>query len=252
MDLKQLDRFCMQFEDSWRLDQPHSFPFQFYHSKSPKFGSATEILAEICMIDMQRRWQHWSRKDLSGMKAVDVLEQLSRLPTYEQYSAIAAERGFVFEATDVVELKSSEFSARQKYGDLPAPSEADVDVRLTPAKRVSRPTVSVLKSGQRVYECDIWGKVEVGRQAYGEPEFPVLIEDSTPPKLLCAEGMDASISRNQFTASLVSRRYSIVTNTSANRTFVVNYDQFVLAPRSNGVFAIPFSVNLGDTTVRFE
>lgn len=186
------------------------------------------------------------------MKAADVLEQLSKLPTYEQYSSVAVERGFVFEASDVVELKSSEFSARQKYGDLPAPNEADHDIRLTPTKKISRPTVSVLKSGQRVYKCDIWGKVEVGRQAYGEPEFPALIENSTPPKLLCAEGMDASISRNQFLASLVSRRYSIVTNTSANRTFVVNGDQFALAPRSNGVFALPFDVELGDTAVRFE
>ena len=109
-----------------------------------------------------------------------------------------------------------------------------------------------MKSGQRVYECEIWGKLEVGRQAYGEPEFPALIEGSTPPKLLCAEGMDASISRNQFLASLVSRRYSIVTNTSANRTFAVNGDQFVVTPRSNGVFALPFDVELGDTTVRFE
>ena len=186
------------------------------------------------------------------MKATDVLEQLSRLPTFEQYSSLAAERGFVFNASEVVELKSGEFFARQKYGDLPAPSEADPDIRLTPAKKVSRPTVSVLKSGQRVYECEIWGKLEVGRQAYGEPEFPALIEGSTPPKLLCAEGMDASISRNQFLASLVSRRYSIVTNTSANRTFAVNGDQFVVTPRSNGVFALPFDVELGDTTVRFE
>lgn len=242
----------MEFEDRWRFDQPTNSPFQFFELESPNFGEPIEILTEICVIDMQRHWQHWSTKDLSGMKATDVLEQLSRLPTFEQYSSLAAERGFVFKASDVVELKSSEFAARQKYGDLPAPDEADPDIRLTSAKKVSRPTVSVLKSGQRVYECEIWGKLEVGRQAYGEPEFPALIEGSTPPKLLCAEGMDASISRNQFLASLVSRRYSIVTNTSANRTFAVNGDQFVVTPRSNGVFALPFDVELGDTTVRFE
>ena len=63
--------------------------------------------------------------------------------------------------------------------------------------------------------------------------------------------MDASISRNQFEVSLVSRRFAIVANTSSNRSFLVD-DRLPLLPQVKGVAKLPFEVKLGDTIVRFE
>ena len=251
MDLKQLDEFSMRFENEWTPNQPLAYPFQFFQAEKPVFGEEGEILAEICMIDMQRRWKEWGSRNLAELSAPVVLNSFSQLPKCEDYIDGASKCGVAFTSKDVAELKSVEFLARQKYGDLPTRDSADSDVQLPAARKINRPRVSVVRLGQVVFECETWGKFEVGRQAKGEPEFPCFIENVAIPKLLCAEGMDASISRNQFEVSLVSRRFAIVANTSSNRSFLVD-DRLPLLPQVKGVAKLPFEVKLGDTIVRFE
>jgi hypothetical protein len=249
MDLQELDELYSRFEEVWNVDRPVCFTVKFLRAElSNKFEA--DILAELFMIDMQRRWQEWSSGDLFKRTVQQAVQELSGLPTYHNYLLIAAESGIIFKPTEIFELKKAELESRQQFGDLPNPQEVEPELRVE-LRKVNRPCASVSHSGQRVFESSMWGKLKVGRQSEGEPSSPCLLTDSDTPKLICAAGTDPSISRNQFLISVLARRHAIITNCSRNRAFAID-DEIALEPQAQRVVKFPFFIRLGHTTVHFE
>ena len=253
-NLQQLDELCMRFENDWHVEQPPEFLFRFLELESVKLKSITtlqELSLELCVIDLQRRWQAWNAKDFRDELPENVWQKMKNLPRVADYLRFVSQNSINWEEPDIAELKTAEFDARQKHGDLPAPSQADPDVSLHPIEKIKRPTATISLAGQQVFHCKIWGKLQVGRQAQGEPDFPCLRELESEEKLICAAGQDASISRNQFQVSQISTKYFMIQNTSTNRSFIIDKTRAAV-PGSIQIVRLPLSVVLGDTVVRFS
>jgi hypothetical protein len=251
LEFKHLDEACMQFEDRWSKDQPVCFVFDFFGTVSSHFKDPAPVILELCQIDMQRRWQAWNSKSLSSMSVEQVNTSFSQIPRVRNYLTEAKERNHIFGPTAEIELKSCEFASRQKYGDLPCPSEADDEVQPAKLATLKRPLAIIQREGTEVFRHAIWGKTTVGRQAKGEPKFPGYSEEHAPAKLICSEGSDPSISREQFSVAMASSQFAIITNGSRNRCFTINKHR-VVEPDTSEVIGLPFDVELGHTIVSFR
>ena len=253
-EIQQLDKFCERFEVAWDEEKPRDFPIRFLQANSVRGVSDSRLFAEVCVIDQQRRWQAWSTLDLSGDSVSVARELYSKLPRTTDYQLQAREGNVVLDKFAVRELMSCEFNCRLVYGDLPCPDEAGVGLELVQLSDIVRPTATIWVADKSVFRRSVWGNVKAGRQAKGEPHFPSLHHCEDYNKLICAEGEDSSISRNQFLASCISLRHLILTNSSTNRGFYVyeGVNRTSVSPGTSVLLRWPFVIQLGATKIKFS
>jgi len=225
---------------------------EFARASKQQIGDPWELIVELCVIDMERHWQHWATLNLDVLPRADVMDRFNALPRSGTYraAALAGEEGH-FSEIQLNDLQRAEMKARQKYGDLPHPSEFQVELSNRELEKIKRPTVSILIDGIESYRTKVWGTFQVGRQAKGEPRAPSFYEFGEEDKLICADGMDPSISRDQARIQLLSNRFSKVENQSTNRGFSIN-EMIETNPGSSVVVKLPLTIQLGKIEVTLQ
>ena len=221
-ELATIDHLAIEFERQWSFEQPISGIFDFVAGQRLPSNLALGLTLELAIVDLERRWQNWGKRDFVDAQPAEVEQQLRQLPTHTDYLAAFQAFQQTLSLDMLTELRTCEWKARLAYGDSPTvPNDMLAYVsnyvdRFSPLIRVEDPTTA------SEYTVNLLGSMSIGRQAQGEPEPPQLHIEQARRKLICVPGRDALVSRNQLRASIMNRGHCLVENTSQNRWFSAN------------------------------
>ena len=242
MNLKQIDQIAMTFERDWQHDQPVERIIQTLKNADLDNHFVPELATELVLIDLDRRWQHWEQQIASLDDAQVLLDTLAEIPTADTYCRLIAFHSIPISDTQLDELLRLEFSARAKYGDAPVPrlelAEATLQ-QLEPYK----PNISIERESKKMFAGSFWGPIQVGRQSKNQPEpFQWHVQDEQRT-LVCADGQNTKISRNQLGLNVVSFKKAVLKNRSSNRHIATN-GNVIVAPGQSVIVKFPIVIDL--------
>lgn len=247
LDLEFVDKIAMQFEADWVASYRYKdlIAFASRHFGDP--DACCAIIPELIMIDLDRRWKEFSDWVESAENADQALAKIDEIPTPADY--ITESKNFAFQMHDehCAEIIKHDFLIRAGY-DIRSYPGAQIPAELIEKVRGSNPEITVFIAGEQKFRQSTWGRFEIGRRDTGEPapfDWSCL-EAST--KLVCADLMDTSVSRNQAIVQYVGRKRAVLKNTSRNRCFETN-KRCLLSPGQAAIIDLPTTIILNNILI---
>ncbi len=252
IELERIDDICTSFEEVWNPDLPwQSLPEYVARYETAGTREFAELLAEMAQIDLERRWRFLAQisADAQQIETSAGFAARNKIPRCQDYLALFTDECQAISIRRT--LEDCELRSRLKYGDVPIPGRVVTD--FAPTSRYERymPTVSVFFSGRNRFTAPFCGTLLVGRQDVEEPDPPVMIAQTHGSKLICAPLEDKSISRLQFTVTVIAGNSTRIANSSSNTFFCIGESLF-LKPGESQIVQFPVEVKLGTTIIRLR
>lgn len=248
LSMRELDAVCCKFDSEWQPVQKLA-DLRLYAEQrvEPENESFNDLLLELVLIDVQKRWQYRAQQLMlmaDGTNRLRTNEWCLNPPNYWEYAGL-------FSADDeasarLLTLAQAELDARWEFGDVP-----DIETysrRIPGVKRpeVELPKVRILRWGQILFETELIGRTLVGRQDADEPAAPAC-HQGVIRKVVCADLTERFISRTQLYIECCCRNLIRLENGSEKRPISLGSDQFL----SQGASCLwplwqPLSIPLND------
>lgn len=247
VDLEQIDQIAMEFESVWRVPMNLAEICRFADWRCGQDTAGPDLIVELLMIDFDRRWQTFAAGIEQGQHVLELLIQCDSLPTAQDYCVDLQAAGRPLPDHWSQALIQHEYVTRARLGDIPRPGP-DLASEVVRKLETARPEILIQEAGQAPWRQQVWGRIQVGRQAAHEPLPFCLIPLESFDRVVCT-GLDNSrISRQQAMIRMVSAQFAIIENCSRNREFTLNRAT-TLCPGDQVVAALPFSFQLDELKV---
>lgn len=253
LSLEDIDRIAVEFEENWTSG---IFLSEIRHlverNASPGTSSFSELLVELILIDIERRWRHrcdhmqYRFHSTPGCSSSD-----SELPpALNDYMNLFPH--LPVDKAILRQLAQNELSARWRFGDVPDLRSYEKDIDGLRKPDVITPIIKITMSNGVQSQLDLIGQVIIGRQAMGEPPPPSIL-DWNPKKLICAKTDDITTSRNQVVVQCLAQGLVTISNKSTNRNLFISPNTNV-EPGKYRVFELKTSIKipLKDAIVSIE
>lgn len=247
LDIEFMDKIAMQFEAAWTPACTYEGLLAVANRYSDNSSNVGEIIRELVMIDLDRRWKEFSVWIKSADNADDALQRMCEIPTPADYLAESDQSPCRLRDEDYVEIIKHDFLIRGAYAirSFPTPQ---VPKALVEKVRRSNPEITVIEAGEQKLHEQTWGCFTIGRRDNGEPAPFQWLRDSTGTKLICADSRDTGVSRNQVAVQYVCRSRAVLKNTSVNRCFGTNEMCFV-SPGQAAIVELPTTIILNSLRI---
>lgn len=247
LDLEFVDKIAMQFEADWapnyRFEDLVAFANQ--HFDDPDAFRA--ILPEIIMIDLDRRWKHFSFWVKTADDAEEALVRIDEIPTPVDYITEAKKFSLPLHDEHCIEIIKHDFLVRAGYHIRSTPN-AQIPSELIERVRASNPKITILLAKDLKFCQSTWGHFTIGRRDDGEPEPYQWSCSQASSKLVCADLRDTGVSRNQALVQYVSPQRAVLKNTSRNRCFET-HKRCLLSPGQAALVELPTTIILNDIQI---
>lgn len=243
-NLNILDQIAMKFEAHWSAEMAIADIPRFLTGETLCAEEKREILLELAMVDIDRRWQDYCLKIYHESKPDDLLHWKEMLPSAADYALLFFTYEQAIRRTTLEELREHEFVTRARLGDIPRPTGGLSSTVVEKIKN-ARPSIEVWKGGSIIFRQNVWGKLEIGRQASGEPNPCCVHETADSCKLICVPSGYDRISRRQSVISMLTPSHAVIKNTSSNRSFLIEQEA-VSPPGTSYLASLPVSFQFDD------
>jgi hypothetical protein len=206
-----IDAILDDFEEAWTQSEPPCF--EEFESRLPEEGYQSAV-SDLIQIDLEHRWK-WPDAGLR-MTLTDYLQRC-RFPVSEttQTGVLCREYGIRNRWGDCISRRE----ICRKYPSLESGFLRDVEGEIRDIARW--PQISLMSTGKLLAQVPLDRAILAGR-AQNNKEQPYTVETSPfAHRLHLCDMMDASLSRNQITVTLVTPGIIRIANSSRNRALSV-------------------------------
>ena len=249
-NLKKLDELAEKFEKNWAEVHSIEDAVRFVKSHPSKIDEAV-VACEIFSIDVERRWQHWDTSINVELDVASLEEMKKVIPSSDDYIRLANKHQIFLNEQLLADLQTHEFKSRVQYGDCPQPSEL-VDSKVKRKMAAEQPVVKLFEGGNTEFLDGFWGGILAGRQADGDSPPYSWSTEGQIKKLVCSEGANPMVSRNQLEILVVNQRYVLLKNNSSNRHLNKIGRTGRLAPQEAKLFELPVRIRLDSVVLEIS
>lgn len=218
LSMRELDACCCRFEAEWLPSQALEVVRRYAEQYvEPENESFEELLLELSLVDLQKRWQHRARELLataSETQDLRVDESSLKPPTHSDYAVLFSSQDGATER--LLTLAQAELDARWAFGDVPDFEMYSRQIPGVKRPRVEPAKVKIIRLGQTWFETELTGRILVGRQDTGEPAAPACCWGGIR-KVICADLTERVISRTQLYIESCCRNLIRLENGSEKR-----------------------------------
>jgi len=245
---QRLEACCEWFEDHWNPELTVEAMLQpILEAIPPQDPIYYELFFEVALIDLENRWRHLADW-LNRQTAVDeaMVQRARKLqPDWRVYLQLAP--GADPEGTGWRRLAEWDLRCRFKYGDARIDRTVDWQPAEIEALRPLLPTVSVRDQRRLALYEPFHGPLVVGRQEK-RPE-PIRLVESEASKLICVPYRNTRVSRRQVLIEVLGGQWVCLSNTSRNRSVVVQKTERLAAGQSR-TLRFPFAIRIDHLLLR--
>lgn len=257
------DEVCDEFEALWDAGQTPVIDHFFRERVTTATREAPlDLLTELVMIDMERRWQAAGEATEFYVRRASQEPRGQRLPLQpliEDYVACLPELGQTDEIP--LEVVGVEFRSRQRWGSKPSVSEycrrfgvrgGEVSDRLYGIlSKLTRIFVKFYEQQRLAFECVLKRATEIGRQREEEPPPYCCLESEVGERIVVAPLDEASVSRRHVLLERTSSDELRVSNLSQVRSVYID-STIRLPPGAIHAAAVPLLLRCGKRVLRID
>jgi hypothetical protein len=243
LSIEDLDRIAVNFEQKWTsgiaLIEILKTTEQNVSSRASCFS---ELLAELILIDIEKRWRHRCGQMQSRFYSTPngLISDTEPQPTLIDYLNLFPQQP----VDDAIrrQLAQNELNARWTFGDIPDLGSYVKDIGNLRKPDVIVPVIRLMMANGAQTQMELIGRIMIGRQAIGEPLPPAIVE-GTHQKLICAQANDITTSRNQVIVQCLAKGLVTITNPSGNRNLFIRPNTN-LGPGQHRVFQLKNAIQI--------
>ena len=247
---QRIDDLSEEFESCWDFKTAgHVGLLNFLASQELEAQVDRRLAVVLIQVDIERSWMAWSKhveKIGNETDAVQLIEQLSQMPSIDKYSDLFRSQSEFTDSLD--ELASCEFACRSQWGDSIGSRyyEHHFGISITDSDQSQLRQVRCefdpsLRNANVAFPLN--GKNALGRQRSTDKLSSFVEQLPDGNRIVVADRLDAEISRNQLDVRLLTHKYAIATNVSSVNPVLVS-DFTKLQPSEGRLLSFPFSIGL--------